>query len=344
MESMGMSDAVMMSVDNLRELVADVFVAARTSPKNAEAVAEALVQAEIDGQKGHGLSRIESYSAQSRTGKVDGFATPTLRAPRPGGLMIDACHGFAYPAVNLAIDALPEAARATGIAAAGITRSHHCGAMGRHVERLADAGLVAVVFANTPDAMAPWGGTKRLYGTNPIAFAAPQRDAPPAVVDLALSQVARGKILTAAQKDEAIPEGWATDEHGQPTTDAKTALAGTLVPIGGPKGAALAFMVELLAVALTGSNFAYEATSFFDGEGEPPGVGQFLIAIDPGAFAGEDVFLDRMAGLCGLISDDPGARLPGSRRMALRETALRDGVPVAADLVVKIDQLRNDRA
>jgi (2R)-3-sulfolactate dehydrogenase (NADP+) len=344
MGSIGMSEAVMISVDNLTELVTDVFVAARTSPDNAKAVAEALVEAEIDGQKGHGLSRIESYSTQSRSGKVDGFAVPTLSAARTGGLMIDACHGFAYPAVYLAIDALPEAARAAGIAAAGIMRSHHCGAMGRHVERLADAGLVALAFANTPDAMAPWGGSKRLYGTNPIAFAAPQRDAPPAVVDLALSQVARGKILTAAQKGEEIPEGWATDEHGQPTTDAKAALAGTLVPIGGPKGAALAFMVELLSVALTGSNFAYEASSFFDGEGAPPGVGQFLIAIDPGAFAGEDVFLDRMAGLCGLISDDPGTRLPGSRRIALREAASRDGVPVAADFVAKIDQMRSNKA
>ncbi len=334
-----MNDVIMLPVDELVERLEQLFVAARTSPKNARAVAEALVQAEVDGQKGHGLSRIESYAAQSRTGKVDGFAEPVLRADRPGGLMIDAGHGFAYPAVNLALAELPKAAQTTGIAAAGISRSHHGGAMGRHVERLADVGLVALAFANTPDAMAPWGGAKRLYGTNPIAFAAPQRDAPPVVVDLALSQVARGKILTAAQKNEPIPEGWATDKDGQPTTDAKSALAGTLVPIGGAKGAALAFMVELLSVALTGSNFAFEATSFFDGEGDPPGVGQFFIAIDPAAFAGQDKFLDRMALMCGLIDEDPATRLPGSRRLELRAAAARDGVTVSRELIEKIEAL-----
>lgn len=334
-----MSSAVNVPVDDLIALVSDVFAAARTSRENAIAVATALVEAEIDGQKGHGLSRIESYAAQSRAGKVDGMVSPVLTNERPGGLMIDAAHGFAYPAFNLAIAELPKAARATGIAAAGIRRSHHCGAMGRHVERVAEAGLIALAFANTPDAMAPWGGSKRLYGTNPIAFAAPQRDRAPAVVDLALSQVARGKILTAAQAGQPIPEGWATDASGQPTTDAKAALAGTLVPIGGPKGAALAFMVEVLAVALTGSNFAFEATSFFDDEGDPPGVGQLLIAIDPGAFAGRQTFLDRMALMCGLIRDDPAARVPGARRIALRTAAAQNGVAVSDEMLSKITAL-----
>lgn len=335
-----MSELARVPVEQLTTSVADVFVAARTSPANGRAVAEALVQAEIDGQKGHGLSRIESYAAQSQTGKVDGLAVPRASVKRPGSILVDAAHGFAYPAVDLAIEKLLEAAPKCGIAAAGITRSHHCGAMGQHVERLADAGLVALAFANTPDAMAAWGGSKRLYGTNPIAFAAPHRDEPPVVVDLALSQVARGKILTAAQKGEPIPEGWATDADGQATTDAKAALAGTLIPIGGPKGAALAFMVELLAVALTGSNFAFEATSFFDGEGDPPGVGQLIIAIDPDGFAGRDVFLDRMAGLCELIVDDPATRVPGVRRVAMRAEAARDGVAVAPEMMAKIDGLR----
>lgn len=334
-----MSDQVRVPIEDLKAQVAAVFIAAKTSSANAHAVADALVQAEVDGQKGHGLSRIESYAAQSSAGKVDGFARPVLKRDRPGGLLVDAAHGFAYPAVDLAITSLPEAAGETGIAAAGIRRSHHCGAMGRHVERLAEAGLVAIAFANTPDAMAPWGGAKRLYGTNPIAFAAPQRDAPPAVVDLALSQVARGKILTAAQNDQPIPEGWATDASGQPTTDAKAALAGTLVPIGGPKGAALAFMVEVLAVALTGSNFAFEATSFFDDQGEPPGVGQFFIVIDPASFGGRDVFLDRMGLLCGMIDQDPGARVPGSRRFALRAEAEQNGVAVVAEMLAKIEAL-----
>ncbi len=328
-----------LTADELEARVTRVFEMAKTSAENAQAVAEALVQAEIDGQKGHGLSRVESYAAQARAGKVDGFATPALHSEHPSGFMIDAAHGFAYPAINLAIAHLPSAAKKNGVAAAGIRRSHHCGAIGRHVERLAEQGLVAFAFTNTPDAMAPWGGTKRLYGTNPIAFAAPQRDAAPVVIDLALSQVARGKILTASQKGEPIPEGWATDKQGRPTTDANEALAGTLLPIGGAKGAALAFMVEVLSVALTGANFAFEATSFFDDKGDPPGVGQFLIALDPAAFAGRETFLDRMALICGLIDDDPGTRLPGSRRLALREAARTKGVLVDQAMLDKLDAM-----
>ena len=206
------------------------------------------------------------------------------------------------------------------------------------MERLAEAGLVALAFGNTPKAMAPWGGRQPLFGTNPIAFAVPQRARPPMVVDMALSQVARGKILTAAQKGEAIPEGWAVDERGAPTTDATAALKGALQPIGGAKGAALALMVEVLAVALTGARFGYEATSFFDADGAPPGVGQLLIAIDPGAFGGSDVFGDRIAALAGMIEGD-GARLPGTRRIALREKAQREGVTVDSKLLADVRAL-----
>ena len=253
--------------------------------------------------------------------------------------MIDVANGFVFPAVDLAVERLPAMAGAAGIAAAGFVRSHHFGVVGRHVERLAEAGLLALAFGNTPKAIAPWGGRQPVFGTNPLAFAAPQRSGPPIVVDLALSQVARGKILTAAQKGEPIPAGWAVDERGNPTTDAKVALKGALQPIGGAKGAALALMVEILAVALTGAAFSSEASSFFDAEGPPPGVGQLLIAIDPDAFAGREAFLDRLAVLARTIEADTGVRLPGSRRIALREKAQREGVAVDAALLAEVRAL-----
>jgi (2R)-3-sulfolactate dehydrogenase (NADP+) len=178
-----------------------------------------------------------------------------------------------------------------------------------------------------------------VFGTNPIAFAAPRRNAPPLVIDMALSEVARGKIVTAAQKGEPIPLGWAVDADGNPTTDAKAALAGTLVPAGGAKGAALALMVETLAVALTGANFAFEASSFLDANGPPPGAGQLLIAIDPGAFAGAEQFADRFAALAEAIESDEGARLPGSRRVALRKQAQSSGINVDAKLLAEVQLL-----
>jgi len=334
-----MSAGTAIAASELESLIAAALAASNTSEANARSVARALTQAEIDGQAGHGLSRVPSYAAQARSGKVDGRATPALRQTRPGSLMIDVRGGFAYPAFDLGIEHLPTLARASGIAAAGFTRSHHFGVAGRHVERLADAGLVALAFGNTPKAMAPWGGKRPLFGTNPIALAAPLPGAPPVVVDLALSLVARGKILTAAQTGEPIPAGWAVDQEGAPTTDAAAALKGALSPIGGAKGAALALMVEVLAAALAGARFGFEASSFFDAEGAPPGVGQLLIAIDAGAFAGADVFAARMAALAGAIAGDGGARLPGSRRLALREKARRDGVIVNSRLLTEVRAL-----
>ena len=324
---------------DLETLITRALVASNTSATNAASVARALTQAEIDGQKGHGLARVPSYAGQARSGKVNGHATPLARQIRPGSLMIDVGHGFAYPAFDVAIERLPAMARAQGVAAAGFMRSHHFGVVGRHVERLAEQGLVALAFGNTPHAMAATGGKRTVFGTNPIGFAAPQRNAPPVVVDLALSQVARGKILTAAQKGEAIPADWAVDESGKPTTDAKAALKGALMPIGGAKGAALALMVEVLAVALTGANLAAEASSFFDADGNPPGVGQLLIVIDPDGFGGRDLFLDRFAALADMIVADSGARLPGTRRLALRTAAARSGVSVDQKLLADVQAL-----
>jgi (2R)-3-sulfolactate dehydrogenase (NADP+) len=330
---------VLISQGELDGLIIAALVASKTSPANAASVAAALTAAEIDGQKGHGLGRVPSYAAQASAGKVDGFAEPVARQTRPGSLMIDARNGFAYPAFDLAIARLPTLATTCGIAAAGFVRSHHFGVAGRHVERLADAGLLALAFGNTPKAMAAWGGRQPVLGTNPIAFAAPQAGRPPIVLDLALSQAARGKIVAAAQKGEAIPAGWAVDAHGVPTTDADAALQGALVPLGGAKGAALALMVEILSAALTGAQFAFEASSFFDAHGAPPGVGQLLIAIDPGAFAGADLFAERVAFLARTIESDGAARLPGSRRLALRERARAEGVSVDANLLAAVRAL-----
>jgi (2R)-3-sulfolactate dehydrogenase (NADP+) len=324
----------------LEALMAGALVRANTSAGNAAATARALAQAEIDGQKGHGLSRVSSYSAQALSGKVKGHAVPNLQETRPGAVMVDVGHGFFYPAMDRVLEHLPTLTCANGIAAVGFVNSHHAGVLGWHLDRLAGThGLVGLMFANTPHAMASAGGKRPVFGTNPIGFAAPRRNQPPVIVDMALSAVARGKILTASQKEEPIPAGWATDENGQPTTDAKAALKGTLLPLGGAKGAALALMVEVLAVALTGANLSAQATSFFDGEGAPPAVGQFLIAIDPAAFGGRDRFLDRFESLASMIEADAGARLPGSRRIGLRAAAEKTGIVVDAKLLADVRAL-----
>ncbi len=320
------------SLDIARSWVARIFTGNGASAEAAASVAAALVRAESEGLKGHGLSRIPTYLVMLRSGKIDGRAVPTAKRVRAATLMVDAANGFAYPAVDLALKELPAIVAETGIAAAAIARSNHAGALGAHVEALADKGLIALFFANTPEAIAPAGGTKAVYGTNPIAFACPLPGRPAVVVDLALSTVARGNIVAAAQKGEPIPEGWALDTEGNPTTDAAKALKGTMVALGGPKGTALALMVEVLAAALTGARLAFEASSFLDDKGPPPGTGQTILAIDPAGF-GHGAFGERIAALAAAIEAQAGARLPGQRRLRLREKAAAEGIVLPSDLI-----------
>jgi (2R)-3-sulfolactate dehydrogenase (NADP+) len=334
-----MTPTVTLSQADLEALIARALAASRTSEANARSVARALAQAEIDGQKGHGLSRVPSYAAQAKAGKVDGYAVPVARHTMPASLVIDAANGFAYPALDIAIERLPGLARTQGLAAAAVTRSHHFGVAGRVVERIAEQRCVALVMGNTPVAMAAWGGRRPVFGTNPLAFAAPMRMRPPLVVDLALSVVARGRIVQAAEKNQAIPPDWALDESGRPTTDARAALRGSLLPLGGAKGAALAFMVEVMAAALTGANLSFAASSFFDDQGGPPGVGQFVLAIEPSAFSGAEAFAGRMTELAATIEAEAGVRLPGSRRLAAREKAAREGVAVDGELLARVAAL-----
>lgn len=324
-----------LSIADAEALLTRVFVRSSVSEGNARSVARALVAAEVDGQSGHGFARVGAYAAQARSGKVRGDAVPVVSRPAPGVVRVDAGNGFAFPAIDAAVAHLVPAAREAGIAVATIFRSHHCGQLGAHVERLAEQGVVALMTANTPKAMAPWGGTAGVFGTNPIAFAAPRERHPPLAIDLSLSEVARGKVMAARKRGEPIPQGWALDASGAPTTDPEAALAGTMAPAGGAKGAALALMVEILSAALTGARFSYEASSFFEAEGEPPGVGQTLIAIDPLATAAGS-FGARLEELVSTMLAEEGVRLPGARRFAGRVRCRDEGIAVPAHLMTEI--------
>jgi len=322
-----------MTREDAEALVHSAFAAVGVADAAAWSVAKALVAAEVDGQRGHGFSRIAAYAAQVQSGKVAGAAVPEVVDRKAAMIRIDAGHGFAYPAVDLAIDELAVMAPTAGMAGAAIYRSHHCGQLGAHVERLAERGLVALMVANTPKAMAPWGGNTALFGTNPIAFAAPRADGPPLVIDLSLSKVARGKVMAAKRAGERIPEGWALDVDGQPTTDAAAALAGTMIPAGDAKGAALALMVEVLAATLTGAKHSHEATSFFDAEGPSPGVGQLLVAFDTGSG-----FVTQLEQLLAEIAGQ-GARVPGTRRIEARARVEAEGLEVPLQVLDELSSL-----
>lgn len=338
-----MSAEVHVGVAETLSLVERALMRAGIAQPAARSTARALVFAERDGQKGHGLSRVATYVEQVRCRKVRADAIAVARRVSPVAIQIDAAYGFAYPAIDLAIEELVPMARKSAVAVAAIARSHHFGQAGAHVERLAEAGLVGLLFGNSPKAMAFWGGKRPMIGTNPIAFAAPLPDGPPLVIDLAVSVAARGKILAANKSGQTIPPDWAFDDQGKPTTDAAAALKGSMAPAGGAKGAALALMIEIIAAAVTGSHFGFEASSFLDTEGSPPGVGQVMIAIEPNALS-SGAYLARMATLLHAMAEEPNVRQPGSSRIESRRRAAEKGLSVSTRLLAEIRALAGDAA
>ncbi len=329
-----------LTLDAARDRAKAALEAAGANPRMAELTAAALAAAEAEGQSGHGLSRVPQYAAFLRNGRADGQAEPVIAAERGGAVLVDARNGLAYPALALAVEEAARRAAAQGVAFAGITNSHHAGAMGLPVAELARRGLVALAFTNSPAAMPVPGGRRPLMGTNPVAAAFPRRDDGPLVVDMALSEVARGKIMLAAKEGKPIPPGWALDAEGNPTTDAKAALGGAMLAMGGTKGALLALVVELLCCALTGAAFGFEADSFFEEEGNRPRLGHAILAIDPGALAGREMFLDRLEFLLAAMLADTGVRLPGSRRAALAARAAAEGIEVPQPVLDGLRVLR----
>jgi len=300
----------------LAALLARAFIRHGMSEANARIVAAVVAAAERDGAHSHGLMRLEGYIATLRSGWVDGAAVPEVTRPAPAVLSVDARRGFAQVALAAAREAAMETARAQGLAAVHIHHSHHFGALWPDVEPFAEAGFLALTVVSSRARLAAWGSAGKAFGTNPMAFATPRADGPPVVWDQAASLRAHGEVLKAARDGHVLPEGVGLDAEGRPTTDPAAILeGGALLPFAGVKGANIAFLVEVLAAALTGAPFGME-----DASGAYPGAqtslaGQFLLVIDPARGGGGDV-AGRVATLVGLLRGAGAARLPGEARLA----------------------------
>lgn len=315
---------------------------AGASEAMADATARALVLADAQALSGHGLSRVPQYSTHLRNGRADGQAQATVVRRKGAALLIDARQGLAFPACELAVAEAVTTARTQGVCFAGITNSHHCGVLVDHLRPVAAAGMVGLAFANSPAAMPAAGGRHPVFGTNPVAAIFPRRNADALMIDLSLSEVARGKLMVAAKEGQSIPLGWALDADGQPTTDPKAGMMGSMLPVGAassPKGAMLALMVELLVTAVIGAQFGFEASSFFVDEGNQPRIGQAFIVVDPGALAGTDVYHDRMEVVIHEMLRDDGVRLAGARRLALERKAAVEGITLPDALFAQLQSL-----
>lgn len=335
-------DDVTLTPAALLALARQTLLEAGASVATAEATARALVYADVRGLSSHGVARLPMYLAQLRNGRVDARAVPVIVRDKGAALLVDAADGLAFGACELAISTGIDRARTFGTAAVSVTRSHHFGAGAYHLEAVGAAGLVGLAFSNAPGSMPAWGGSRPLLGTNPIAAVFPRAHAAPLVIDLSLSQVARGKIMVAARDGKPIPEGWATTADGLPTTDARAALDGMMLPFGGAKGAVLALMVELLAAALAGAQFGSEAGSFLTEDGPRSRVGHLFWLLDPDALAGSQVYQERIETLIELMLADEEVRLPGYRRHEIAAASERNGIALNRKLFEQLQALAKE--
>ncbi|MEG0858746.1 MAG: Ldh family oxidoreductase [Pseudomonas sp.] len=322
---------------DLQALLQRIFVRHGTSETVARALAFNCASAQRDGAHSHGVFRIPGYVSTLASGWVDGKAVPEVEDVASGVVRVDAKGGFAQPALAAARELLVAKVRSAGIAVLAIHNSHHFAALWPDVEPFADEGLVALSVVNSMTCVVPHGAQRPLFGTNPIAFAAPCAGSDPIVFDMATSAMAHGDVQIAARKGEQLPDGIGVDSQGQPTRDPQKILdGGALLPFGGHKGSALSMMVELLAAALTGGNFSWE----FDWSQHPgaktPWTGQLIIVIDPGKAEGNR-FAQRSHELVRHMQSVGLQRMPGERRYRERELSARQGVTLT---VQELEQLQ----
>lgn len=330
---------VTLTLDEVRDLTTRVLLHLGASRENADAVADVITTAERDDCKAHGLFRLPGYCGALRSGRVDGKAAPEIKQIAPAVVWVDAHNGFSPRALQAGRAPLANCARSQGIAAMPIVNSYHFAALWYEVEALAEDGLVALAFVNSKSFLAPAGGTKPLFGTNPMAFAWPRKGRAPVVFDQASSVAARGEMMIHARDGKKMPEGWAIGPDGKPTTDPKTGLAGAQLPFGGYKGAAIALMVELMAAGLTRDWLSFEALEENTQDGGPAKGGELLLAMDPAHFVPDGdgaASLDHAEALFARLLDQDGTRLPSDRRYAARRRTPVEGIRIPQGLYDEI--------
>jgi len=324
---------VAMTLDELRDLARTKLRAVGLADDHADAVAETMVAGERDGCASHGIYRLLVAANSVRAGVVVPDAVPMVSEPARALVRVDGKGGFAQLAFARGLPLLLDKARAGGIAALALNNVVHFAALWPEVEAIAEAGFVALAVTPSHAWVAPAGGTRPVFGTNPIAFGWPRPDGPPFVFDFATSAVARGEIELHRRAGRPVPDDWGYDAEGRPTTDPQAVLAGAMRTFGGHKGSALAAMVELLAGPLIGDMTSAESIAVDQARGGSPIGGELVIAIDPAGFLGDAVadHLARGEAMFAAI-EEQGARLPSARRYAARATSIKEGVRIPAAL------------
>lgn len=312
------------------------LIGAGFSPANAEALAAQTVLTECLGQRSVGLNHTFDYVDEALSGQIDAGAAFTLSQPAPTIFHADGGGGIIQAAFDATFDRLCATARSQGLAMFVGRNATLCASLGTFALRLADAGLVGLAATNGAPLMAGSGGTKPVFCTNPLAFAAPQADGPPLLIDQSSSATAYVNIREAAEAGNPIPEGWALDRDGNPTTDPAKALDGVLLAFGGARGANIALMVEVLAAGLGDANWSVDASPFIDGE-SCPATGLFVLAINPEPAA--PGFRARLGQHLERLANEFGVHIPGLTKSKKRQAAASGGIEIDDNLLSRLDEL-----
>lgn len=336
---------VRLSAEEAEALGRAVLIASGVPERDARIVAGCLVRADLRGVDTHGLVRLPGYLERISRGLLDPAPTLEIEPIAPVAAALDGKDGFGFVTATRAMEAALAMAETHGIGLVGVRNSTHFGMAASYLLQALEADHAALAFTNASRALPPWGGKAELFGTSPFGVAFPGD--PPFLLDMAPTIVARGKIRKAAREDRPIPEGWALDAEGRPTTDAAAALAGVLLPIGGPKGAALSMMMDIFGGLFTGARFAGEVGNQYADFERPQGVGHLFVALRPDLFLPRDEIAARMAHLAATVKASPKAKgvdeilMPGEPEARTEAVRRRDGIPYRRDdLAPLLDRAR----
>ena len=326
------TEKVTLDAQIARDFVADLLRSAGVDPEGADIAADCLVRADLRGVDTHGIVRLPHYLERIRQGLVD--PAPALEPEQiaPSVARLDGKNGLGFVIATRAVDHAIAMARETGIGLVGVRNSTHYGMAATYLLQAIEAGFAAMVFTNASPAIPPWGGRCEMFGTSPFAVGIPNPGSVPFVLDMAPTVVARGKIRKAEREGQPIPEGWAVDAEGRPTTDPSAALGGALLPMGGPKGAGLSMMLDILCGVLTGARYGGDVGDQYKRFDRPQGVGHFILVMRPDLFLPAEEVAARMSDLVDTVKACPKAAgvdeifMPGEIEQNHETRRLRDGI------------------
>lgn len=337
----------MYSPDKVFKFCQSLLQGAGVPAEDAAIVTDVLLDTSLEGIDTHGISRLPVYLTRIQNGRIN--SRPDIKVDRssPALANVDGDNGLGQLVAVRSMQVAIKMARETGMGAVATKHSNHFGASSFYCKMASASGMAGMAFTNTPSGIPPWGGKQAYFGTNPTAFAFPGKNMP-VVVDMSSSTVARGNIILAAKEGRPIPEGWAIDSQGRPTTDAKAALEGAVLPMAGPKGYAMALAVEILSGILSGSAYGPQVGWIYDDSTKPVNIGHFFLAIDIGKLMPLQDFNFRMDHMVQEIKASPKADgveeilIPGERRFRTAEKRRRGGIPISDQLLGELNELAGE--